>query len=350
MTIVIRKQGGKWEKTETVIFADEAQLQGLLYDSPELIPTKVEDEAAVFTREAGLPGSGFTDLVGVDAQGNILVVETKLARNDEIRRKVIGQVLEYAAYLWGMSFDEFDRFFLHREGKSLLELLGEKDSAIDKDQVRQNVEENLSSGKFQLVIAVDTINPELEKIIAYVSSRGSGLQLEALELELYKQGLVEILVPQRYGQLNQPQKSQSSKKTLTFEEVLQGCPDDHSRNLLRLLGELWEASGNNVKPGTVGASFQAHIGSKSQPIFWAYPDCLQNALSDISKRGAPPSAFENYRVVVAKLPGFNHEDVLSKSQPMTKFSRLSEDTIRAFATESQKLVEAWRASSDPLAS
>src|SRR5207302_5778340 len=110
--------------------------------------------------------SGFTDLVGVDAQGGMLVVETKLARNGEIRRKVIGQVLEYAAYLWGMSFDDFDALFLNRENKSLLELLWQKDATIDKDQVRQAVGENLASGKFQLIIAVDAINPELEKIIA----------------------------------------------------------------------------------------------------------------------------------------------------------------------------------------
>jgi len=238
MAIVIRNQGGKWEKTEKVTFADEAQLQKMLYESTELIPTKVEDQAAVFTREAGLPGSGFTDLVGVDAQGNILIVETKLARNGEIRRKVIGQVLEYAAYLWGMSFDDLDHFFLKSERKSLLDLLIEKSPAIDKDQLKQNVETNLASGKFQLIIAVDTINPELEKIIAYMSSRGTELQLEALELELYKQGQVEILVPQRYGQFHQPQQSQSSKKILTFEEIVQSCPDDHSRNLLRLLGEL----------------------------------------------------------------------------------------------------------------
>jgi hypothetical protein len=84
----------------------------------------------------------------VDAQGNILIVETKLARNGEIRRKVIGQVLEYAAYLWGMSFDELDRFFISREGKSLLELLAEKSSEIDKDLLKQSVEQNLASGKF----------------------------------------------------------------------------------------------------------------------------------------------------------------------------------------------------------
>jgi RecB family endonuclease NucS len=112
MAIVIRNQGGKWEKTEKVTFVDEAQLQKMLYESPELIPTKVEDQAAVFTREAGLPGSGFTDLVGVDAQGNILIVETKLARNSEIRRKVIGHVLEYVSYLWRISFDDLYHFFL----------------------------------------------------------------------------------------------------------------------------------------------------------------------------------------------------------------------------------------------
>jgi 4-hydroxyphenylpyruvate dioxygenase-like putative hemolysin len=45
------------------------------------------------------------------------------------------------------------------------------------------------------MIGVDEINPELEKIIAYVSRHASGLQHEALELELYRQGQIEILVP-----------------------------------------------------------------------------------------------------------------------------------------------------------
>jgi RecB family endonuclease NucS len=79
MAIVIRNDGGKWQKATKVEFTDEAQLQKLLYDSPELIPTYEEDQPAVFITEAGLPGSGYTDLLGVDGSGNILVVETKLA-------------------------------------------------------------------------------------------------------------------------------------------------------------------------------------------------------------------------------------------------------------------------------
>ena len=344
MAILIRKQGESWERAEEVIYTNEAQLQKMLYDSPELIPTELEKQVAVFTKESGLPGSGFTDLIGVDAQGNVLLVETKLARNREIRREVIGQVLEYAAYLWGMKFEQFDDFFKRSEGKSLVELLTEKDSNIDKEQVRANVESNLNLGVFRLIIGVDSINPELEKIIAYVSRHG-GLQLEALELELYRQGGIEILVPKRHGQLNQPQEAEPPKRVLTFEEVLENCPDDHSRKLLALLGSLWDAGGNYVKPGTVGASFQAQIGTKSQPIFWAYPNSgLHGAFAELSRRGAPADALESYRNFVSTLPGFTREEVLTRPEPITRFSGTTETAISTFVEYSRAFVDAWRGS------
>jgi hypothetical protein len=70
-------------------------------------------EFLIGAREFGLPGSGSTDLVAVAADGSILVAECKLAKNDEIKREVIGQILEYGAYLWRMSYEKFeDRFRL----------------------------------------------------------------------------------------------------------------------------------------------------------------------------------------------------------------------------------------------
>ena len=124
----------------------------------------------MFIKEAGLPGSGYTDLLGVDGRGNIFVVETKLARNDEVRRKVIGQVLEYAAYLWKMQFEDFDSLFHKKAGFPVLDLLEERIPGIVRDEVRNAIARNLSSGAFQLFIAVDEMNDELEKIIGYVSS------------------------------------------------------------------------------------------------------------------------------------------------------------------------------------
>ena len=43
--------------------------------------------------------TGYVDLVAVDSDGNITLVECKLASNQEIRRSVIGQIFAYAAGL-----------------------------------------------------------------------------------------------------------------------------------------------------------------------------------------------------------------------------------------------------------
>jgi hypothetical protein len=117
-----------------------------------------------------------------------------------------------------------------------------------------------------------------------------------------------------------------------------------------LLVQLWQDNGNFGKPGMVGASFQAEIGEKFRPIFWAYPDRLENALGDLSKGGLPEDTLKKYRQLVANLPGFNRADVLSKSQPTTKFASVSEDTIRKFISSSQELVKEWRLSGTPAGS
>jgi hypothetical protein len=348
MAIVIRNNGGKWQKAIKVEFAAEAQLQKLLYDSPELIPTYEEDKPAVFVREAALPGSGYTDLLGVDGNGNILIVETKLARNDEVRRKVIGQVLEYAAYLWKMSFDDFDSLFVSREGTRVLDMLEAKNPGIVRDEVRDAITRNLSSGAFQLFIAVDQMNEELENIISYVSSRGSGLRLEVLEFDLHQSGPMEILVPRRYGQLSSSEATRTQQKSAkTTDEILETISIEKHKRLFRLLIELWQEAGHLVKPGTVGASFQTRIGDKFRAIFWAYPDNLQNAFSEFSKYGLAEDVLNEYRLTISKLAGFNSPDILTKPQPITKFANLSEDTIRAFISSSLQLVDDWRSALTP---
>lgn len=119
-----------WKKVMDRNCRDEAHLQQLLYESPDLIPIDELGEGTVgprlFVKEAGLPGSGNTDLIGVDEGEDITIVECKLATNPDIRRKVIGQVLEYAAYLWQMTYDEFDGIIQHRERQSLTELMHQR--------------------------------------------------------------------------------------------------------------------------------------------------------------------------------------------------------------------------------
>ena len=75
MPILVRRKGEKWQRANDIEFADEGELQKMLYEGPELVSPH-DQNPAVFVKEAGLPGSGYTDLLGVDPAGNILIVET----------------------------------------------------------------------------------------------------------------------------------------------------------------------------------------------------------------------------------------------------------------------------------
>jgi hypothetical protein len=337
MPILVRHKGEKWTRADDVRFANEAELQKLLYEGPELISPHHE-HPALFIREAGLPGSGYTDLLGADADGNILIVETKLAKNHEVRRKVIGQILEYAAYLWRMSYEGFDNLFSRSEGKSIEDLWRLKTSEQLPEGFRETVTANLQSGSFHLFIAVDEMNDELEKIISYVSSIGSGLKLQALELRTYRLGDLEILAPQHHGEFVPP----ATATNISVEQALANCPDAHSRQLFKQLIENWEAIGHEVKPGQVGVAFKAEVGGSMQSIFWASRGDLQGAFSVLSKNKAPAESVKAFRTAVASLPGFDRSKFLRDSQPIAKMAGLTEMEIRQFVQESDKLIQAWR--------
>jgi hypothetical protein len=343
MPILVRRKGEKWQRANDLEFTEEAHLQKMLYEGPELI--SVHDKApAVFIREAGLPGSGQTDLLGVDTEGNILIVETKLAKNSEIRRKVIGQILEYAAYLWRLSYDEFDELFVRREGKSIIELLSTKTPEEIPNRFRETVRANLSSGTFQLFIAVDKMNDELETIIDYVSTRGPELKLQAIELRTYQLDDLEILAPQRHGEFLQLSAS-ATPRIITIDRALANCPDDHSRKLFGLLVDSWEAVGHKVKPGQVGVAFQADVAGTTRSIFWAYRGDLQGAFGHLSKTGAPSKAVQEFRSAASRLNGFDSHKFLHELSPIVKFEKLTESEIRRFVAEADKLVQAWREAS-----
>lgn len=339
MPILVRRKGENWQRANDVEFADEAELQKMLYEGPELVSLR-DEHPAVFIREAGLPGSGRTDLLGVDADGNILIVETKLFKSREIRREVIGQILEYAAYLWRMSYAKFDGLFLTREGKSIAELLMLKTSQQTLPEFQDTVAANLQSGVFHLFIAVDEMNDELEKIIAYVSSLGPTLKLQALELRTYKFEDLEILAPQHYGEYLQPPAS--PRAIITIDQILANCPEHHSRQLFGLLVDEWKKLGHEVRPGVRGASFRASVGAEPQTIFWAFPDCLQGQFKMLLDNEAPPKGVQAFRSAASQLHGFDQDRFMHDSAPKAKFASLTDSEIRKFLEESERMVQAWR--------
>jgi len=197
MKIMVRGKGeAGWKPLDKSHYDSEAHLQGLLNKDISLIP--MEPPLLASASEFGLPGSGATDIVAVDQDGAITIIECKLAQNREVRRMVIGQLLEYAAFLAKMSADEFVERFDELADAPLYQTMAEKVEDFEESVFKENLTDNLKEGRFTLIVAVDHINDELREIILYLNAH-SDCTVGALELEYFRDEQRELLVPHLYG-------------------------------------------------------------------------------------------------------------------------------------------------------
>lgn len=145
--LIRRKDEAAWRSPAVTNYTDEAALEGLLAESPQELLGASEPVAAV--RQLRVPEVGSVDLVAVSLSGKITLVEYKLRANPEIRQHVIGQVFAYAAGLWKLTYDEFDRRFTAQAGGSLaatVAMAANLDDDWDQDVFRQLVGANLATG------------------------------------------------------------------------------------------------------------------------------------------------------------------------------------------------------------
>ncbi len=172
-------------------------------------------------REYGLPGSGYTDILLFNKEGNIGIIECKLASNVEIKRKVIGQILEYAAFLWNMTYEEINQKIEQISDANLATCIANQidDEDWDEESFRVNIQDTLANGTFNLIIAVDQINDELKRTIDYLNECGStAFSFHALELNMYKSDQTEMLIPHLYGKVPQIKKSNLSRSKFWSEK------------------------------------------------------------------------------------------------------------------------------------
>jgi hypothetical protein len=248
MKILIRDAGlREWKLADNILVKAEFELQKLLVESPSIIPIDEIREAAaplVFSvSEFRLPGSGASDVLAFSQQGDIAIIECKLATNPEIKRKVIGQILEYASYLWRMSYEELDEKIQNLKGKSLADLVAQHaDEEWDEERFREGVKQTLETGSFILIIVVDEINEELRRIIRYLNECSkSAFSLHALEMRWFQVDEVEILVPYLYGISTKPTVSKERGRW-SEEEFFKVLKEKNKPDIVDLVRELYDWS------------------------------------------------------------------------------------------------------------
>jgi len=202
MAIIVQREGERAKIVSESRFPNEAELQRYVYENPEVLPISDIKEDVQFTvLDKETPaGTGYIDILGVDSDGELYIIETKLFGNSD-KRWVLAQVLDYGAALWSTYQDPeaFLRMLEERlaaRGESLGELL--ERSFGEVSEVKAGIKQCIQSGSFRFIIMMDQVPSALKDLIQFVNSH-SNFSVYAVELEHYKHNDLHIFVPHMFG-------------------------------------------------------------------------------------------------------------------------------------------------------
>jgi hypothetical protein len=200
-----------WHQPPVTSFDDEKMLEevlrSLVEETTTLLLSGLEEEI-VCVPQFRLPSGQKIDLVGVNAAGDIVLVECKLAKNSQSKYEVVGQALAYAAGVSQRSVEEFYSELKARYADQTHSSLDDRVADWDLDAFHQGIASTIGSGRFRIVVAVDRVNTALSGIVDYLNAHtGSEFSVSAIELAYAADESFEILVPQLYGTTTAPSVS-----------------------------------------------------------------------------------------------------------------------------------------------
>lgn len=178
---------------------DESWLQELIQAQPTILPiADIEpgfgDPVAV-AREVP-SGHGFIDNLYLTPSGDIVLVETKLWRNSEIRREVVAQALDYVAALTSMDYPRFEQAISKGldAPQRIYELFVDHPEALEEPDFIDAVSRNLKRGRILVMVLGDGIRSETEALTELLQSHaGAHFTFALVELATWKAASGAIL-------------------------------------------------------------------------------------------------------------------------------------------------------------
>lgn len=188
----------------------EAWLQNVVHDHPSILPIgEIEPgfgDLISVAKEVGTKHGPIDNLL-LTPEGNIVLVEVKLWRNPEARRKVVAQALDYASCLFEMSYEAFEKSILaadfggNPKPSCLYDLIADKDGALDEAAFIDAVTTNLRRGRILILVVGDGIRTETERLASLLQSHaGAHFTFALIELALYRLGAETLVLPRTLAQ------------------------------------------------------------------------------------------------------------------------------------------------------
>ena len=264
MSLIIRRPNQDPKRLEPQSFDQETDLQAYITKHPEAIPVDgLADELklTVIGREF-MTGSGPIDALGLDQQGQIYVIETKLYHNPD-KRNIVAQMLDYAAALWGQygsDWNGFDGAIKDRYGFDIEKHLGDEEPGTEApSRSLTNFQSNLESGRFQLIALMDQADDRLKDLVNYVN-QNSNFSLYVAELKYYQDQDIEIIIPELYGAQTRKKTSTTTinRQPLDLEDYDRQLAQDHRDNhpaIIKFIKAVEEAIEHGAEASSACSSY-----------------------------------------------------------------------------------------------
>lgn len=254
---------------------DEKDLERWLEANADAI---LEDEQLlIIGRQVRTDLGKFIDLLGVDRDGNAVVVELKRNRTP---RDVVAQALEYAAYVQQLDADglasEYKAYVdrLRRDGNALKRIYSDRCPSREGISLSEHhreyfeLEDNEAvafNKDLRIVIVGQRVTPEVRRSVTFLGSKG--IRVSCHEFTFFKTDKNRRLLTQEIvvGEFKKPGRS-----TVTQDEFLKSC-DPQGRLFFERLLKRAKKAPIVVNWGARGFSFNVDVNGARVHLCYAWP-------------------------------------------------------------------------------
>jgi hypothetical protein len=311
---------------------DEAWIQSLIHNHPEILPVADFDESfspAISVGREITTNAGSIDNLYVSPTGSITVVETKLWKNPEKHRTVVAQVIDYAKELSNWDYDQLNGAILKAarageniEKRSLEQIVTPylQSHGVSIIDFQERVISTLENGEFLLLIIGDRISPNLALLSESISGApGLDFRLGLIELQLYplneNQDWPLFVIPDIVGrtvertrgvikvqyihekpkldiEVEESDKAGQAKGKTTQDVFLKKAPDDLTTCYEQWLIK-WHEMGLVIYWGVTGFSLRVNVTGRLQTVIEAYPEWAVSLVreTDADRLGVSKEAY-----------------------------------------------------------
>ncbi len=254
--IYIRNASGELEPLTEERFETEELLQELIGQHPELLAgeqMRPDDPLRWILIKREMPIEGWAlDHLLIDQHSRPTLVEVKRGSNREIRRNIVGQMLDYAATaasVWSQhNIRQVFEDAQDQPDQVISKLLG--DDERDVDAFWEQVATNLDANRLRLLFVADEIPPELERVVKFLNEQTrDNLEVLAVEVKQYPGQFGDALVSRVIGQIEPLRDGATGatagrRRSMTVDEFLGTFGADVQAAAEKLINDARRAGAN----------------------------------------------------------------------------------------------------------